>query len=113
MDPGRFDTRATIRRRPVLADADGDPVGAGDYAPVMTVWANYRPQGAREAAQGGRAQNVETGTLTIRDSTQARTVTNADRVTLRGRAFNITGLGLPDRRAGTIQLTIATDLGGA
>lgn len=113
MDPGRFDTRATILRRAILADADGDPVGAGDYAPVMTVWANYRPQGAREAAQGGRAQNVETGTLTIRDSTQARTVTNADRVTLRGRDFNITGLGLPDRRSGTIQLTLATDLGGA
>ncbi|MBA9061688.1 head-tail adaptor protein [Methylobacterium fujisawaense] len=113
MDPGRFDTRATILRRAVVADADGDPVGAGAYAPVMTLWASYRPQGAREAAQGGRAQNVETGTLTIRDSAQARTVTNADRVALRDRDFNVTGIGLPDRRTGTIQLTIATDLGGA
>lgn len=113
MDPGRFDRRAVVMRRAVITDIDGDPVGAGDYAPVMTLWANYWPLGAKEAVQGGRAQNVETGTLTIRDSVQARTVTNGDRIALQGRDFGIAGIGLPDRRSGTIQLTIATDLGGA
>lgn len=113
MDPGRFDRRAVVLRRAAVTDADGDVVGAGAYEPVMTLWANYWPQVAREAAQGGRAQNVETGTLPIRDSAQARTVTNGDRIALQGRDFGIAGIGLPDRRSGTIQLTIATDLGGA
>ncbi|MGX9979066.1 phage head completion protein [Methylobacterium fujisawaense] len=72
MDPGRFNRRAVVMRRAVVTDADGDVVGAGDCEPVMILWASYRPQGAREAAQGGRAQNVETGTLTICDSAQAR-----------------------------------------
>lgn len=113
MDSGRFEKRATVMRRPVIEDADGEDTGQrGDYAPAMTLWANYRPLSAREAAQGGRAQNVETGTLTIRDSAQARTVSNADRIALQGKDFGITGVGLPDRRTGTIQLNISTDLGG-
>ena len=114
MDPGRLDRRATVMRRPVVTDADGEDTGQrADYAPVMTLWAHYRSLGAREAAQGGRAQNVETGMLTIRDSAQARTITNGDRIALQDRDFGIAGVGLPDRRSGLIQLTIATDLGGA
>jgi len=113
MDSGRFDRRAIVMRRAIVNDADGDPVGAGDFEPVMTLWANYRSESVKEAAQGGRAQNVEAGTLTIRDSAQARTVTNGDRITLQGRDFGIAGVGLPDRRTGTIQLAISTDFGGA
>ena len=113
MDAGKLDKRAVVMRRPVITDADGDDTGRrGDYAPAMTLWANYKPLSAREAAQGGRAQNVETGTLTIRDSTQARTITNGDRITVQERDFGIAGVGLPDRRTGMIQLNISTDLGG-
>ncbi len=100
-------------RRAVVTDADGDVVGAGDCEPVMILWASYRPQGAREAAQGGRAQNVETGTLTICDSAQARPSRPGDRIALQGRDFGIAGIDLPDRRSGTIQLAIATDLADA
>lgn len=113
MDPGRFDLRAVVMRRAIVLDGDGDPAGAGAFEPVMTLWASYRPESVREAAQGGRAQNVEAGTLTVRDSAQARTVTNGDRIALQGRDFGIAGVGLPDRRTGTIQIAIATDFGGA
>lgn len=113
MDAGRLDKRAVVMRRPVITDDEGEDSGQrGDYAPAMTLWANYKPLSAREAAEGGRAQNVETGTLTIRDSVQARTITNGERIVLQGRDFGVTGAGLPDRRTGMIQLNISTDLGG-
>lgn len=113
MDGGRLDKRAVVMRRPIIADDQGEDTGErGDYAPAMTLWANYRPSSAREAAQGGRAQNVETGTLMIRDSVQARTITNGERLVLQGRDFGVIGVGLPDRRTGMIQLNISTELGG-
>lgn len=113
MDPGRLDLRAQVFRRPPILDDEGRDTGdRQDYAPVFTVWANFRTQSVREVVQGGGAQNVEDGALTIRDSAQARTVTNADRVLLQSRNFAITGVGLPDRRTGLIVLTLSSNLGG-
>ncbi|WP_244424694.1 phage head completion protein [Methylobacterium nodulans] len=98
----------TFRQRPVI----GDGTDRGDYADAFKAWANYRQESAREAAEGGRAQDVETGTLTIRDSPQARTVTSADRVVILGREFGIEGVGLPDRRTGMITMRISSNMGG-
>lgn len=113
MDAGRLDQRADILRRPPILDEQGTDTGdRGPYALAFTIWANFRQQSLREAAQGGAARNVEAGTLTIRDSIQARTVTNGDRVVLQGRDFAIEGAGLPDRRTGLITLTISSNLGG-
>ena len=106
MDPGRRDKRATFRQRP------GEGRERGDYADAFTLWASYRPETGREAAEGGRAQDVESGTLVVRDSAQARTVTNADRVVVLGREFGIEGVGLPDRRTGLITMRVASNLGG-
>ncbi|RVU17497.1 head-tail adaptor protein [Methylobacterium oryzihabitans] len=106
MDPGQFDRRVTVRQRP------GEGRSRGAYADAFTVWACYRPESAREAVQGGRAQTVESGTLVVRDSARMRTVSSADRVVLGGRDFAIEGVGLPDRRTGLVTLKIATTLGG-
>lgn len=113
MDSGRFELHAQFLREPPILDAGGRDTGdRGAYAPVFKLWANFRPQSVREAAQGGAAHNVETGTLTIRDSVKARSVTNGDRVLLLGRDFAIEGVGLPDRRTGLITLTVSSNLGG-
>jgi head-tail adaptor len=113
MDAGRLDQRADILRRPPILDDQGDDTGdRGPYALAFTVWASFRPQSVREAAQGGAAQNVETGTLTVRDSAQTRTITNGERVKLQGRDFAIEGVGLPDRRTGLIALNVSSNLGG-
>ncbi len=66
MDSGRFEHRARFMRRPPILDQGEDTGDRGPYAPVFTLWANFRPQSVREAAQGGAAQNVESGTLTVR-----------------------------------------------
>ncbi|KQP34299.1 head-tail adaptor protein [Methylobacterium sp. Leaf102] len=108
MDPGRFDLRVTLRRRPEV----GSPRERGAYADAFPVWANFRTAGVRELVEGGQATNVESGALTLRDSAQARTITGADRVVIRGRDFAIEGVGLPDRRTGLIVLSVATKLGG-
>lgn len=113
MDSGRFEHRAQFKRRPAILDDQGEDTGdQGPYAPVFTLWANFRPQSVREAAQGGAAQNVESGTLTVRTSAQSRTITNGDRVTILGRDFAIDGVGLPDRRTGLIALNVSSNLGG-
>lgn len=112
MDSGRFEHRAHFMRRPPILDQGEDTGDRGPYAPVFTLWANFRPQSVREAAQGGAAQNVESGTLTVRTTTQSRTITNGDRVTIDGRDFAIDGVGLPDRRTGLIALNVSSNLGG-
>lgn len=113
MDAGRFDQRADVLRRPPILDDQGEDTGdRGPYAVSFSVWANFRPQSLREAAQGGAARNIETGTLTIRDSITARTIANGDRIVLQGRNFAIEGVGLPDRRTGQISLSITSNLGG-
>ena len=71
-----------------------------------------KAEGRKGKTQGGAAQNVESGALTVRDSAQARTITNADRVLLRGRNFAVEGVGLPDRRTGLITLVVSSNLGG-
>lgn len=113
MDSGRFEHRAQFMRRPPILDAQGEDTGdRGDYALAFTLWANFRPQSVREAAQGGAAQNVESGTLTVRDTAQSRTITNGERVKLLGRDFAVDGVGLPDRRTGLIALNVSSNLGG-
>lgn len=109
----RLDQRAAFFRRPPILDAGGRDTGdRGPYALAFTVWANFRPESVREAVQGGAARNIETGTLTVRDSLQARTINNGDRVVLQGRDFVVDGVGLSDRRTGTIALSISSNLGG-
>lgn len=113
MDPGRFDQRAQFLRRPPILDNEGQDTGdRGPYAEAFTLWANFRAQSVREAAQGGAAQNVETATLTLRNTASARTITNGDRVKIQGRDFAIEGVGLPDRRTGLIALNVSSNLGG-
>lgn len=112
MAAGLLDLRATFRKRVARKDSDGEVIGYGDYEPVFVRWANFRPLTAREASQGGTAQNVASGVLTVRDGPQARTITNGDRVTVLGRDFNIDGVALPDRSYGTITLNISSTLGG-
>lgn len=112
MAAGPLDQRAQFMRRTVTKDDDGQVVSVGDYAPLFQRWANFRPLTNREQAEGGAAQNVTSGVLTVRDGPQARTLGNGDRVQLLGRDFNIDGVALPDRSSGTIALNISTTLGG-
>ncbi|MCJ2132455.1 head-tail adaptor protein [Methylobacterium sp. E-045] len=107
MDPARLDIRATFRRRPVVGT-----VSRGPYADAFTVWANYRRATNREIAEGGQAVDVEAGVLMVRDSTQARTITNADRVVIEGRDFAIEGVAVRNRTSGLITLTLSSRKGG-
>lgn len=108
MDPGRFDRRVTILRRP---QTEGG-VSRGPYVEAFRVWANYRPIGARELSQGGQAVNVESATLTVRSSRLTRTITSLDRISVDGRDFAVEGVQMHDRRTGLLVFGIATRLGG-
>ncbi|MDF3383360.1 MULTISPECIES: head-tail adaptor protein [unclassified Sulfitobacter] len=82
MGAGRLRHRADFSRRNEDArDAMGNPAPA-TWAPLLTVWANFRETLGREALAAGRMEGSRTGTLRLRNSAAARGITAADRVTL-------------------------------
>ncbi|HVL73323.1 MAG TPA: head-tail adaptor protein [Beijerinckiaceae bacterium] len=102
---GLFDRRVTFLRRALADDGAGNT--RGGFAPVLTVWAGWRATGGQEIVEGGRAVDAAAGTLTIRDTPAARQVTAADRVLFSGDEWAILSVAPPERRRGTIALTIA------
>jgi head-tail adaptor len=107
---GQFDHRVTLRRRAALAEGE-----RGDFADIFTVWANVRMTSANEAVQGGRPQDLESGVITVRKSTQTLSITIADRLVLDGNSdkdFAIVSVPPPDRRAATIAIGIQSRPGG-
>lgn len=63
---------------------EGPPDEAGNplltWSPIVTVWANFKPQFGREAVEAGRLESTVKGVLTVRFSNMAATITAADRV---------------------------------
>jgi head-tail adaptor len=111
MNAGDFDRRITIRRRADLGEGE-----RGDFADAFKLWANVRMTSATEAVQGGRLQDLESGTVTVRDGTQARSITIADRLVLTWRGlssdFAIVSVAPPDRRTATIAIGVQSRPGG-
>lgn len=106
----RLDQRVTFRRRAVVPVTAGNE--RGGWQNLFTVWAEFRRVNGTEALQGGRLQDVGQGVLRIRDSAQARTITNADRAIVQGRDYRIVSVAPSDRRTGLIEMSISTDRAG-
>lgn len=89
-------TRAgQLRERVTFQAEQRTPDGAGGAAlawePVLTVWGQYVPRSAREAVDAGRLQESESGTLTVRASSETRAITSAHRVLIRGVPYALQG----------------------
>lgn len=110
---GDLDARVRFDARGV--DANGDPLG--DFVPGFTVWAKVDYLRGTESAQSNRLQGLQPTVIVIRDSMQARTVTNAFRAVIMagrgvivGQELNLTAVA-PDRTLGF--LNIMATAGGA
>jgi len=95
---GNFRERALFERPPASTDVDLDDYGneADDVlAAIATVWADIRMEGpGSEKLGAGRLEATEVITLRVRDSATMRGVTGGDRVTARGKVWNLQAAGV-------------------
>lgn len=90
-DRVRFDSRTP--------DANGDPLGP--FTPGFTVWANIEYLRGSEVALAQRLEKRQPVSVTVRDSTQARTINPAMQMvnTRTGEIYNVTS-AVPAKDAG-------------
>ena len=99
-----MDRRVVFQRRDTTSDAYGQ-VTAGNWTTLATVWAHLTERPGREGVEAGRLESSALGTLRIRDSATARTITAADRVTINGVAYAIRDVR-PPQRTGVIEMVV-------
>jgi head-tail adaptor len=100
-----------FRRRAEIADPTGGTT-RGDYIDVFARQGNVRDVTGREIVEGGRSEDSIDCIVRVRDDATTRTITLADRAVLRGQNFDIITVGLPNRQAGSIEMTLRRQLGG-
>lgn len=80
MPAGKFTNRVRFERQtPGGDDANGNTLPA-TWPELTTVWASFRPQFGREQIEAGRLESTMRGTLMVRRSASAASITPADRV---------------------------------
>ncbi len=87
---GSYRERAVFERQDVTGGLDdyGNPAPAA-WVPLCTLWADLRETPGRERIAAGRIEAPATGTLRLRGGRQARGITAADRVRIRGAVWSI------------------------
>ena len=95
--PGAGDLREriTILRR-VVQPVLGQERGA--FVEVLKRWALWRFTAARAVIEGGRSNDGAEGKFTVRDCSQTRLITHADRVRWNGQDYTI--ISVTPRMAG-------------
>lgn len=84
--------------------------GGGGYDELwqhlMTVWAQFSPERARERLQAGRLESAFAGVVRIRSSSMARTITQQHRVVIGGVTYDIKSVSNPDQRNDMIEMSV-------
>lgn len=91
MDSGTLDRRITIQRNTPTQNAIGEPIDS--WADLVTVWAAFKPSGARES-YSSESQQLD-AIATVRFLLRWRadvTITAKDRVSWDGETYNIHGV---------------------
>jgi SPP1 family predicted phage head-tail adaptor len=87
MAAGKFADRVTFQRQGTGDDGYGNVTTP--WVDHLTVWADMLEGLGREKVAAGRVESPKTATIRIRQSTDAATLTEADRVQARGQVWNI------------------------
>ena len=87
MRAGDLTKRVAFQRPHEDVDADGNKFSA--YPEAFRVWANLLPLRGGESVMAGRMASRSPAVVTIRTSTQARTVTSEWRVVIDGRTYEV------------------------
>lgn len=103
MGAGKYREKAVFTRLNAEAvNAYGEPHAS--WETLFSRWGDFRETTGKERVEAGTVQSTATGTLRIRYSTQAATITAADRVTIRGADWNIRSVIQTDKKSKQIEL---------
>ena len=97
--------RVQFRRRNDAPDSYGN-VTDGTWVDLFTVWGGFTPEQSRERLEANRIESAVLGTLTVRSTSQTRTVTAADSVVIDGDAYQIRAIMNPDQRNNYLEMTV-------
>lgn len=101
---GNLRDRATFERLIPGDDGYGNAVAAWGH--LMTVWVDMLESPGREAVAAGRVEAARSATLRLRRSAASLDLTEADRVRVRGRTWNIRSIGDVGRDRAMLELVI-------
>lgn len=87
MKAGRRDRRITIERKTATQNTYGEEIVT--WATLTTVWADMRPVTGRESYTENQFQSFADTKFRVLYSNVTRTLTTEDRVTYRGRTYDI------------------------
>lgn len=104
MRAGTLNKRA--RFEALVEASDGAGGFSRSWQPIMTVWASFTPERARERVQGGRLESAFAGVLRIRSSTAARQITQKHRVVVDDVTYNIRSSANPDQRNDMLEFSV-------
>ena len=102
---GMLRDRATFSRLDTTADAYGNE-SSGAFANLFTVWADLKLERGREQLAAGRLQGSTAGILTVRSSSNTRSVTTEDKVTIGTVAYNIRSNVPRDRNGFWLEMVV-------
>ncbi|QIB32639.1 phage head closure protein [Ancylobacter pratisalsi] len=104
---GDLNKRARFERSTPAPDGAGGNVLV--WSELITVWAQFSPERARERLQAGRLASMFGGVVRIRSSQATREITQKDRVVLDGVIYNIRSVANPDQRHDMLEMGVEAD----
>lgn len=107
---GQMRHRCLFERRDTTPDDYGN-VTAGGWVAIDAVWGQLIEAKGRESIEAGRMESAVGAVLRVRSSATMRTITAADRVTIRGEVYAIRAIGNPDQRNEVIEMVVERGVG--
>lgn len=102
---GDLTQRCRFERR-ALADSGAGEVVSDAYAEIVTVWGRLSMQRSRERLEHGQIEASASGTLTVRQSSVTKGITEDDRVVINGAVYNIRSIIDPGERLTVLEMTV-------
>lgn len=90
MTAGRLRDRAAFERRDGVIDDTGNLTG---WAPINTVWCDLREQTGGQDNEAGGLRGTIRATARVRNTAEMRNVNVNDRVTIRGKLWDVRSPG--------------------
>lgn len=101
---GRLNKRVTFERQVRTPDGSGGTTVS--WSTLYTVAGSHRPQFASERLESGRLESATPGVLTVRSSSDLRSVTTSDRVQIDSIAHQIRSITNPDQRNRFLEIVV-------
>tara|TARA_Y100000815_G_scaffold228067_1_gene216877 strand:- start:305 stop:646 length:342 start_codon:yes stop_codon:yes gene_type:complete len=103
---GQLRDRVSFYRLTEADDGYGNVHSGWADDPFLTVWGAFQPERGRERLEAGRMESAVAGVLTVRSSADARAVTPADKVAVKGEDYAIRSITNPDRRNRFLEILV-------